>query len=70
MCDYRSVDVDDIIVTHRVYPHRQNEFYFLHYNAGQRWYSISAQQPDEGILMLMYDTNPGNGARCMVLLTF
>ncbi|KEF56253.1 uncharacterized protein A1O9_07834 [Exophiala aquamarina CBS 119918] len=65
MCDYRSIDVDDdIIVTYRVCPHRVNQFYFLHYNPRQRWYSISAQQPDEGVLMLMYDTHPEDGARC------
>jgi hypothetical protein len=68
VCDYRSIDVDDIIPTQRVYPHRTNEFYFLHYNPAQHWYSISVQTSEEGIMMLMYDTHPEDGARCKEIL--
>ncbi|RMD44486.1 hypothetical protein DV735_g656, partial [Chaetothyriales sp. CBS 134920] len=63
VCDFRSVDPDDVIAADRIYPHRATEFFYLHHNPAQRWYWLSGQTPRETIMMLMFDTHCGNGAK-------
>ncbi|KAF4436967.1 hypothetical protein F53441_13149 [Fusarium austroafricanum] len=62
VCDFRSVDPDDLVVTDRILPTEYWTMYFLKHNPKQRWHWLSGQTPDELILMLMYDTKAG-GAR-------
>ncbi|KAJ4263559.1 hypothetical protein NW762_006378 [Fusarium torreyae] len=63
VCDFRSVDPNDLIVSDRVLPNEYWTMYFFKHNPGQRWHYLSEQTPDELMLMLMYDTKAG-GARC------
>ncbi|PGH12273.1 hypothetical protein AJ80_06787 [Polytolypa hystricis UAMH7299] len=37
VCDFRSIDKDDLIACDRVIPTRAGEVYYLRYNSGQRW---------------------------------
>ncbi|KAK1999208.1 hypothetical protein LX36DRAFT_490465 [Colletotrichum falcatum] len=63
LCDYRSVDPEDLVATDRVYPGRNQEIYHLKYNARQRWYWLPKQRRDEPLLFLTYDSKSGTNAR-------
>jgi hypothetical protein len=58
VCDYRTLDIDDLRATDRIYVSLKTQVYFLKYNAGQRWCWFSNQTSNELMLMLMYDTKP------------
>lgn len=63
VCDARSVDPADLVISDRVLPNEYWTLYFLKHNPEQRWHWLSKQTPGELMLMLMYDTKAG-GARC------
>lgn len=69
VCDYRTVDPDDLVATDRVYPHKVIELYNLQHNPDQKWYWCSNQKSEEVLLMMMYDTQASGNARCKSLLT-
>jgi hypothetical protein len=37
LCDYRSIQSEDLIATDRVIPGRAGEVYYVRYNKSQRW---------------------------------
>lgn len=64
LCDYRSIDPEDLVEADRVFPDRVGEVYYLKYNKEQRWYWLEHQRPDEPFVFVMYDTMHGNQAKC------
>jgi hypothetical protein len=38
LCDFRSLDPEDLIPSDRVRPDKLGEVFHLHYNPGQKWY--------------------------------
>lgn len=65
LCDFRSLDPDDLVAADRVLPNRVGEVYYLKYNPDQRWCWLEKQRSDELFMFVMYDTMPGEHARCM-----
>ena len=63
-CDFRTVDKDDLLASDQIYARLRTELYYLKYNNKQRWYWLSHQTPEETMVMVMYDTKAGAGARC------
>ncbi|MCJ1351381.1 MAG: hypothetical protein MMC33_001365 [Icmadophila ericetorum] len=68
LCDFRSVDPEDLIPADRVIPGIVGETYYLRYNDQQHWCWLENQTPEEPFMFLMYDTHPGNNARCSLKL--
>ncbi|RDW76974.1 hypothetical protein BP6252_05027 [Coleophoma cylindrospora] len=64
LCDARTVAPDDFVAADRIIPDRVGEVYYLTYNGDHRWCYLSKQSPNEPYLFIMYDTAPGNNARC------
>ncbi|KAL8950294.1 MAG: hypothetical protein Q9222_003660 [Ikaeria aurantiellina] len=63
LCDYQSIDREDLIEADRVFPDRVGEVYYLRYNQRQRWFWLEHQGLDELFLFTMYDTMAGNQAK-------
>jgi len=63
VCDYRSVDKNDLIACDRVIPTRAGEVYYLRYNPQQRWYFQDCMTPQDLLVMMMYDSADGTQAR-------
>jgi hypothetical protein len=64
MCDYRTVDLNDLIAADRIIPTRVGEIYYLKHNANQKWYWANKMRPDELVTMAMYDSEAGTDAIC------
>ncbi|KIX07670.1 uncharacterized protein Z518_02324 [Rhinocladiella mackenziei CBS 650.93] len=62
-CDFRTVDKDDLLASDQIYAQLRTELYYLKYNKNQKWYWLSHQTPEEVMVMVMYDTKAGSGAR-------
>ncbi|KAI0888148.1 uncharacterized protein GGS22DRAFT_155174 [Annulohypoxylon maeteangense] len=63
MCDYTSIDANDLVATDRVYPKWNQEIYYLKYNKDQRWYWLPNQRSDEPFLFMTFDSHAGSNAR-------
>jgi len=63
LCDFRSVDKNDLISCDRVIPTRAGEVYYLKYNPAQQWYWLDHMTPEEPFLFVVYDSAPGDQAR-------
>ncbi|KAI0836384.1 hypothetical protein F5Y06DRAFT_305359 [Hypoxylon sp. FL0890] len=63
MCDYSSIDANDLVATDRVYPKWNQEIYYLKYNKHQRWYWLPNQRSNEPFLFMTYDSHSGPNAR-------
>ena len=68
LCDYRSVNPEDFLEADRVFPDRVGEVYYLKYSEKHRWFWLEHQQPCEPFVFVMYDTMPGNHAKCKIYL--
>ncbi|KAI1099415.1 hypothetical protein F4804DRAFT_83751 [Jackrogersella minutella] len=63
MCDYNTIDANDLVATDRVYPGWNQEIYYLKHNKQQRWYWLPNQRSDEPFLFMTYDSHAGPNAR-------
>ena len=61
MCDFFSLEEKDLCSADRASREYVGEIYYAHYNPNQRWYWISGQSPDEMLLFVNFDSNPGAG---------
>ncbi|KAJ5100200.1 hypothetical protein N7456_006252 [Penicillium angulare] len=65
LCDYSSLDMDDLVATDRVRPNRSKELYILKYSQSQQWYWLPDQRSDELFMFLVYDSlSDGNARLC------
>jgi hypothetical protein len=64
LCDFTSIDANDLVATDRVYPTIIQETYHVKYNQQQRWYWLPRQRSDEPFLFVTYDSQAGSNARC------
>ncbi|KAF2968413.1 hypothetical protein GQX73_g5174 [Xylaria multiplex] len=64
LCDYRSVDPQDLTAADRVTPERAGEVYYIHHNRNQKWHWLRNQRSDELTVFVLYDDQPGNQAKC------
>ncbi len=58
LCDARSVDPANLIVTDIVYPDRRGEIYGLVHEPGQRWFYVPDMALNEALLIKCYDSRP------------
>ncbi|KIV88452.1 hypothetical protein PV10_08135 [Exophiala mesophila] len=63
LCDFRSVDPDDLVPADRVIPSNEGEVYYLKYNPDQKWYWLDSMTMDELFIFIMYDSEKGPQAR-------
>lgn len=66
MCDYYSVNKEDLRRADRASREYVGEIYYVHYNSGQQWYWISQQLPEELLLFVNYDSEPGESPPCIL----
>ena len=64
-CDASTVEKGDLIAADRISPQYEGEIYYLAHNSAQQWYYIDRQKPEEMVLFVSYDSEPGNGPPCL-----
>ena len=64
VCDYRSMDPEDLVAADRVLPDKVGEVYYIRHNLEQKWHWIEHQTSGECWIMMMYDTKKGRQAKC------
>ncbi len=58
VCDARTIDGHDLVVTDLRYRDRTGEVYSMRFNASHRWFYFSAMRADEAMLLKCYDSDP------------
>lgn len=56
VCDYQTVDRNDLVAVDLVFPHYVSELYKIYYNPAQKWYYLDRQMSDEVWLVKMCDS--------------
>lgn len=59
MCDFFSVNKEDLIWADRASREYVGEIYYIHYDYRQRWYWVSRQLPEEILLLSTITLIPG-----------
>ncbi|GBE83119.1 hypothetical protein BKA93DRAFT_725632 [Sparassis latifolia] len=54
--DWRKLDLNDLVPTRLIYPHREGSTFSVRYNPNHRWHYLSGQTPDEVLLIKCYDS--------------
>ncbi len=63
ICDARSLDEKDLIVTERRYQNRTGQTYAIRYNEGQHWYWFPRMRRDEALVFKVYESLRDGRAR-------
>jgi hypothetical protein len=63
VADAKSVEMEDLIVAERRYPHRVGQTYRLKYNAKHRWFYFPQMRRDEALVFKVYDSERDGRAR-------
>jgi hypothetical protein len=63
LADAKSVDMQDLIVAERRYPHRVGQTYRLKYNPNHRWFYFPEMRRDEAVVFKVYDSEKDGRAR-------
>jgi hypothetical protein len=63
VADAKSVELEDLIVAERRYPHRVGQTYRLKYNAKHRWFYFPQMRRDEALVFKVYDSERDGRAR-------
>jgi hypothetical protein len=63
LCDARSISTKELIPSDLVYQHMVGETYSLLHNPDHRWYFFPHLQPDEPLLLKIYDSLTDGTAR-------
>ena len=63
IADWRTLEMDDFIVSERRYPDRRGETYQVKYNAAHQWYYFPKMARDEALVFKVYDSDKGGRAR-------
>lgn len=56
LCDFRTVDRDDLVPMDIVYPHFIDEAYEVKYNPSHRWFYKRGMTQDDVIVFKLYDS--------------
>ena len=62
MCDARSMEFDDFVISERRYPNRIGQTYAVKYNPKHQWYWFPLMRRDEALVFKVFDSEK-NGAR-------
>jgi len=63
ICDARSVDPDDLVISERRYPNRIGQTYAVTYNPDHRWYWFPLMRREEALVFKVYDSLRDGRAR-------
>ncbi|HEX3881224.1 MAG TPA: CmcJ/NvfI family oxidoreductase [Stellaceae bacterium] len=63
ICDARSLDERDLVVTERRYQNRTGQTYAIHHNEGQYWYWFPRMRRDEALVFKVYESLRDGRAR-------
>ncbi len=63
LCDARSIDTSDLVVTDHIYRDWKGETFSFLYNTAHRWFYYPQQRPDEALLLKIYDSQTDGTAR-------
>ena len=63
IADARSVDMKDLIIAERRFPHRIGQTYRAAYNAAHQWYWFPRMTRDEALVFKVYDSDADGRAR-------
>jgi hypothetical protein len=63
ICDARSLDEKDLIVTERRYQNRTGQTYAIRYNPDQHWYWFPRMRRDEALVFKVYESLRDGRAR-------
>ncbi|KAJ0115042.1 hypothetical protein J7T55_001450 [Diaporthe amygdali] len=58
VCDGTSVNPDDLAETDSIRQGNITTHYYVRYDAGQRWYFLDRQTPDEALIFKHFDSKP------------
>ena len=67
MCDFRSVEMKDLIPADIIFPHYQDEAYEVLSNPDQRWFYKKGMEWDDVLLFKLGDNSPDE-APCKLIL--
>jgi len=63
ICDARSIDAADLVVSERRYPNRVGQTYAVSYNPAHRWYWFPHMRREEALVFKVYDSLKDGRAR-------
>jgi hypothetical protein len=63
VADAKSIEMKDLIVAERRYPHRVGQTYRLKYNPNHRWFYFPEMRRDEALVFKVYDSEKDGRAR-------
>jgi hypothetical protein len=63
ICDARSLEERDLVVTERRYPGRIGQTFAIHYNPAQSWYWFPRMRRDEALVFKVYESLRDGRAR-------
>src|SRR5262249_38523120 len=63
LADAKSIEMDDLIVAERRYPHRVGQTYRLKYNPKHRWFYFPEMRRDEALVFKVFDSEKDGRAR-------
>lgn len=63
MCDAGTVETNDLVACHLMYPDRRGQIYEMTFNPSHRWYYVPEMQRDEVLLFKTYDSRNDGRAR-------
>src|SRR5215475_668445 len=63
IADGKSIDMEDLIVAERRYPHRVGQTYRLKYSPKHRWFYFPEMRRDEALVFKVYDSEKDGRAR-------
>jgi hypothetical protein len=70
LADARSVEMEDLIVAERRYPHRVGQTYRLKYNPSHRWFYFPEMRRNEALVFKVYDSEKDGRARFTLHTSF
>jgi hypothetical protein len=63
ICDARSVDFNDFVISERRYPNRVGQTYAITYNPKHQWYWFPRMRRDEALVFKVFDSEKDGRAR-------
>ncbi len=63
ICEARSVQFSDFVISERRYPHRVGQTYAVKYNPNHKWYWFPRMRRDEALVFKVYDSLKDSRAR-------
>ncbi|KAI0153294.1 hypothetical protein GGR57DRAFT_513129 [Xylariaceae sp. FL1272] len=62
VCDGRTVKFEDLVETDSIQQGSNSSVYYAKYAAGQKWYYLDRQTPEEALIFKHFDSDPGVSA--------